>query len=99
EITAWSMAAQRPGTGSSSSSSSSARARAGFSGTTRPLGGLRTHLPSLLLCLACAALSAGLFLCLGARDRDRARAAFQAEATPIVSNLRSAFELPLEILE
>jgi serine/threonine-protein kinase len=60
---------------------------------------LRIHGPSLLLFLSCAALSAGVFVLLETRERDRARAAFNAEAAPIVANLRSAFELPLEILE
>jgi serine/threonine-protein kinase len=66
--------------------------------TTRWFGGLRAHGPSLLVFLAGCAASAGLFLVLRSRATDRERAAFNAETAPIVANLRSAFELPLEIL-
>ena len=66
--------------------------------TTGSLGGLRIHGRSLVVFLACAAISLAAFLFLRGRARDRERAAFNAEAGPIVANLRSGFELPLEVV-
>jgi CHASE1-domain containing sensor protein len=72
--------------------------RALFSGTARSLTGLRAHAPSLVVLVAGCAVSGALFLFLRERAQDRERAAFSAEAAPIVANLRSGFELPLEVL-
>jgi CHASE1-domain containing sensor protein/tRNA A-37 threonylcarbamoyl transferase component Bud32 len=65
---------------------------------TRSLGGLRTHAPSLTVFAICSLLSLAVFLALSARGLDRQRAAFNADAAPLVANLRSAFEAPLEVL-
>jgi CHASE1-domain containing sensor protein len=77
-------------------SSSSGRAWSLRSG--RSLGGFRTHAPSAVLLLVCAAVSIAGFLVLRSRASDRQRAAFNADAAPVVANLRSAFVLPLEVL-
>jgi len=64
----------------------------------RSLGGLREHAPSLtLLALGLGASFVAFFLLLS-RAEDREAAAFNADAAPLVANLRSAFELPLEVL-
>src|SRR5689334_5152043 len=44
-------------------------------------------------------LSLAAYAFVEGRFRDRQAAAFQAEAMPLVAGLRSAFELPLEVLE
>ncbi len=76
----------------------SPRAHRGVSGTVRAFG-FRLHLPSLLLFLGCLGASIAAFAWLRAREEARARATFDHEATAVVSNLRSALERPLEILE
>jgi len=57
------------------------------------------HRPSLIVFAIGAAISVGLAFSLRAQSRARERAAFDAETTTIVANLRSAFELPLEVVE
>src|SRR5688572_19269148 len=70
--------------------------RSSRSGRTR--GGVRQHGASVVVFGGCAAISVAAFFVLGARWSDRQRAAFNADAAPIVANLRSAFVLPLEVL-
>jgi CHASE1-domain containing sensor protein/tRNA A-37 threonylcarbamoyl transferase component Bud32 len=77
----------------------SARKPTQFARVARSLGGLRLHGPSLIVFVVCASVFAGVFVSLAARGHERERAVFNAQAAPIVANLRSAFELPLEILE
>ncbi len=72
--------------------------RAALARWTRSLGGLRAHTPSLLALLAGTAISVAVFFVLKSRSQDRERAAFHADAAPVVANMRSAFELPLEVL-
>src|SRR4051812_15161498 len=63
------------------------------------LGGWRAHLPSLVLFVG-GCTSAGLgFLVWQARQRDGERVAFNVAVAPVVANVRSSFELPLEVLE
>ena len=78
-------------------SSSSRRANAWR--TTRSLTSVRDHIPALTGFLVCSGIAAGVSLYLHARGQDQQQAAFSAEATPLVANLRSAFERPLEVLE
>jgi CHASE1-domain containing sensor protein len=92
------LAARRSCMASPSTPGSSARRR-GTSGTVRWLGGLRLHAPSLAVFSVCAVLAVAAFYWLRARGQEGARAAFDLEATSVVSNLRSALERPLEILE
>ena len=56
-------------------------------------------MPSLGVFLVCAVVALATFYWLRGRGQERARAAFDLEATSVVSNLRSALERPLEILE
>jgi serine/threonine-protein kinase len=83
----------------SGSTSGPSSRRRGSSGTLGSLGGVRLHVPSLGVFLVCAVLAIVTFYWLRGRGQERARAAFDLEATLVVSNLRSALERPLEILE
>ena len=57
------------------------------------------HLPALVAFVACAVCAAVVFWWLRGRAEAEKRAAFDREATAVVSNLRSALERPLEVLE
>jgi CHASE1-domain containing sensor protein len=81
---------------SSRDPSSDRRRRSSRSGRT--WGGVRQHGASFVVFGVCAAISVAAFFVLRARWSDRQRAAFNADAAPIVANLRSAFVLPLEVL-
>ena len=77
----------------------SSKRPSGTPGASRTLGGFRTHGPSLIVFVICGGLTLAAFLVLAARGRERQRTAFQSDVTPIVANLRSAFERPLETVE
>jgi serine/threonine-protein kinase len=62
-------------------------------------GGLRGHMPSLLTFVLGCGLSLAAFALWRARQRDAENARFHAQAAPLVANLRSSFDLPLEVLE
>jgi CHASE1-domain containing sensor protein len=79
-------------------SASRSRDRSLLSRVARSFGGLREHATSLTILFVGAVVSVALSVLLVVRNRDRERAAFNADAAPIVANLRSAFELPLEVL-
>jgi CHASE1-domain containing sensor protein/tRNA A-37 threonylcarbamoyl transferase component Bud32 len=72
--------------------------RAALARWTRSLGGLRTHTPALLALVAGTAISVAVFFVLKGRSQEHERAAFHADAAPVVANMRSAFELPMEVL-
>lgn len=80
-------------------SPSSTSRRRGISGTFRTFADLRLHTPALLAFALCAAGSLGMFFWFRGRAEQTTRVAFDREATSVVSNLRSALERPLEILE
>jgi len=80
-------------------SSPSSSRRRGISKSFRSLGGLRVHWPGLLVFVAGALASLAALVWLRARANQERRAVFDREATLVVSNLRSALERPLEVLE
>jgi len=79
-------------------SASGSRERSWLVRAARSFGGLREHATSLAVLLVGVGVSVGLSTFLLMRNRDRELAAFNADVAPIVANLRSAFELPLEVL-
>jgi CHASE1-domain containing sensor protein len=62
-------------------------------------GDWRAHVPSLAVFLLGCAASGLAFLVWSARQRDAQRGKFNLAVAPIVANLRSSLELPLEVLE
>ncbi|HTV25517.1 MAG TPA: CHASE domain-containing protein [Polyangiaceae bacterium] len=77
---------------------SGSRQRSWLSRAARSFGGIREHASSLAVLLVGVGVSVGVAAFLLIRNRDREQAAFNADVAPIVANLRSAFELPLEVL-
>ncbi len=77
---------------------SGSRERAAFARLSRSLGGLRTFAPALAVMALGSLLSLAAFVVLTTRVVDRERAVFSAETANVVADLRSAFELPLEVL-
>jgi CHASE1-domain containing sensor protein/predicted Ser/Thr protein kinase len=80
-------------------SPSSTSRRRGISGTFRTFADLRLHTPALLAFALCALGALAMFFWFRGRVEQTTRVAFEREATLVVSNLRSALERPLEVLE